>query len=471
MKELYLFNTLGREKQKFVPLKDGEVRMYTCGPTVYERASIGNMRSYVFADILIRTLRYFGHQVKVVQNITDVGHLINDSDDGADKMEESARRTGRSAMDIAEHFTRLYKQDLAKLNIIEPSIWSPATEHIKEQIDFIVTLEQKGFTYKTDDGIYFDTGKLSDYGKLALLDIEGLREGARIEINKKKKHATDFALWKFSPTNTHRQLEWDSPWGVGFPGWHIECSAMSYKYLGFPFDIHTGGIDHVPIHHTNEIAQNEALAGRQTVNFWLHNEFLTVDGQKMSKSLGNIYSLDDLAEQKFSPIAYRYFLLTANYRQKQNFTFEALGAAQKALDHLVSILADKTPGVPGTPGVSGSVLEKYQAQFEASITDDLNTPAALAVLWELVKSNEAPEDIIGTALNFDSILGLGLTKLIEKETKDRNSIPSEVKQLVAEREEARTSKDWQKADELRKQISKLGYSVEDTETGPRIKKI
>ena len=329
---LYLFNTLGRQKQEFIPIKKGKVGLYTCGPTVYDYAHIGNLRSFIFEDILKRVLQYNNFKVKHAMNITDVGHLVSDSDEGEDKMEKGSRRTGKTAWEIAKFYTLSFKKDLADLNVISPAVLCKATDHIKEQIALIKKLEKKGFTYQTVDGIYFDTSKLNDYGKLADLQHQELKAGIRVDLGG-KKNSSDFALWKFSPKHEKRQMEWKSPWGVGFPGWHIECSAMSVKYLGQPFDIHCGGIDHVPVHHTNEIAQSEAATGKPMANFWLHNEFLNLKDAKMSKSGENFITLPSLIEKGYSPLAYRYFLLQAHYRKQLIFSFEALTAAQNFCLH------------------------------------------------------------------------------------------------------------------------------------------
>lgn len=456
--ELHLFNTLTRSKDRFVPIEPNKVGLYTCGFTVYDYAHIGNLRSYIFADVLKRALIYAGLKVNHIENITDVGHLVGDGDDGEDKMEVGAKKAGKSAWDIAKYYTEIFQKDLEQSNVLPPNVWAPATKFIPEQIEFIKVLEQKGFTYKISDGIYFDTSKLSDYGKLAQLDLSKLKEGARVERNPEKKNPTDFALWKFSPTDKKREMEWESPWGKGFPGWHIECSAISTKFLGERFDIHTGGIDHIPVHHTNEIAQNEARFGHKVVNVWMHNDFITVNGTKMSKSLGNLYTLDDLEKRGFSPLAYRYLCLGTHYRQKLNFTWEALEAAQNAYDKLVRQLATIKP--TNFPNVDQS-REKLQSLFESSIADDLNTSKALSLLWHSV-------DYPGLAYEFDKVLGLGLEQAVTNYKKDQDNIPEEVRKLATEREEARSRMDWIQSDILRERIAELGWKVEDGPEGAKL---
>ncbi len=453
--EIELFNTLSRQKENFVPIKEGQVNLYTCGFTVYDYAHIGNLRSYLFADILKRALLSRDLKVMHVENITDVGHLVGDGDEGEDKMEVGARKAGKSAWDIAKHYTQVFQKDLERTNVLPVDVWAPATDYIKEQIDFISELEKKGFVYKISDGMYFDTSKLSDYGKLAKLDLAGLRAGARVEMNAEKKSPTDFALWKFSPKDSdkQREMEWESPWGKGFPGWHIECSAISTKFFGEHFDIHTGGIDHIPVHHTNEIAQNEARFGHKVVNFWLHNNFLLVNGTKMSKSLGNLYTLDDIEKRGFSPLAYRYLCLGTHYRQTLNFTWEALEGAQNAYNKIVRSLANAKD--------NGNEDRAEAAKFSAAICDDLNTPQALAVLWENIGNQTL-------VYKFDEVLGLGLREAVDKLQNAQADIPESVKKLLQEREDARLGKDWGRADELRAQIEASGYKIADGADGPSL---
>ncbi|HEX7973335.1 MAG TPA: cysteine--tRNA ligase, partial [Anaerolineales bacterium] len=367
---LRLYDTYTRTLRDFTPLHGNEVGLYTCGPTVYDYAHIGNLRTYIFEDLLRRVLELNGFTVRHVMNITDVGHLTSDADTGEDKMEKGSRRTGKSAWEIAEYYTQEFRDDLRQLNIQEPVVWCKATDHIPEQIDLIRCIEQKGFTYSTSDGIYFDTSRMRDYGHLARLDIEGLQAGMRIEMGE-KRHPTDFALWKFSPPGQQRQMEWDSPWGIGFPGWHIECSAMSAEYLGPFFDIHCGGEDHISVHHTNEIAQTEACYGTRLANFWMHGYFLQLDEARMSKSSGGFLRLQTLIERGYDPLAYRFFCLSAHYRSKLSFNWESLDGAAKALDRLRMLAYEW--------GQPGSVDEGYAGQFLAQVNDDLNLPRAVAL--------------------------------------------------------------------------------------------
>jgi cysteinyl-tRNA synthetase len=452
---LKLYNTLTRKKETFKPIDKNEVTMYNCGPTVYWYQHIGNLKAYIFADLLRRALGFNGYKVKQVINVTDVGHLTSDADDGEDKMERAAKKEGRTAKEISHYYFNLFREDLKKLDIKEPTIWSWATEHIKEQIELIKKLEEKGFTYKTSDGIYFDSSKFKDYGKLAKLNVEGLEAGKRIDMSE-KKNKTDFALWKFSPKNEKRQQEWNSPWGVGFPGWHIECSAMSMKYLGETIDIHTGGVDHIPIHHTNEIAQSEAATGKKFVNYWLHENFLTFKGEKVSKSKGGLFSLSELEEKGFSPLSYRYFNLTAIYRKPMDFSLEILENAQnsyKKLKNIISNLEDDK-----------KINEKYLNEFTKAINDDLNTPKALAVLWELVRDDKA-QGKFRTIKRIDEVFGL---KLFEKE---EIKISEEIKSLAKQRWEAKKEKNFKLADELREKISARGFLINDSKDGFEIKKI
>jgi cysteinyl-tRNA synthetase len=454
--DLRLYDTYTRTLRDFEPLQDKEVGLYTCGPTVYDYAHIGNLRTYVFEDVLRRVLAFNGYQVKHVMNITDVGHLVSDADSGEDKMEKGSRRTGKTAWEIAEYYTQAFKDDLKRLNICEPTIWCRATDHIREQIDFIRCIESAGFTYKTSDGVYFDTSKLKDYGYMARLDIEGLQAGARIELGE-KQHPTDFALWKFSPAGQQRQMEWDSPWGVGFPGWHIECSAMSARYLGKFFDIHCGGEDHIPVHHTNEIAQTEACYHTRLANFWMHGYFLQLGEEKMAKSSGDFLRLQTLIDKGYDPLAYRFFCMSAHYRAKLSFGWEGMDAAAKSLDRLRMQAYEW--------GEPGSVDETFAEQFTNQVNDDLNMPRAMAVTWELVRSDLPPATKKATLLVFDQVLGLGLAdwKPAEQET------PDEILALLEQRQQARKEKRWADADALRAQITGAGFEIEDTPQGPRVK--
>lgn len=460
-----LFNTLSRKKETFKPIRAGGIRMYSCGPTVYHYTHIGNLRSLVLSDLLRRVFEWNAYNVRQVINITDVGHLTSGDDEGEDKIEAGAKREHKTAQEIAIFYTDIFFQDLKDLNVLVRGTKFPhATKHIKEQIKLIGTLEKKGFTYRTADGIYFDTSKFKEYGKLARLNIRGLREGARIGKHAEKRNPTDFAVWKFSPQKGTREQEWDSPWGVGFPGWHIECSAMSMKYLGKHFDVHTGGIDLIPVHHTNEIAQSESATGERFVNYWLHNEFVNMGEEKMAKSLGNFLTLADL-KKEVSPIAYRYWLLTAHYRSPVAFSWEAVHGAEKALERIVTTLAE-------IPGSKGNVVLRYAKEFTLCINNDLDTPRAIALVWKILKDKKVlPQDKRTTILKFDEVLGLNLKQLIlDLKQKSGSTIPNNIKELISAREEARLKKDWATADRMRNEIQRLGYEVKDTDKGPQITK-
>jgi len=457
MVPIHIFDTYARETREFQPLEPGKVGLYTCGPTVYNFAHLGNMRTYIFEDLLKRMFIFNGYQVNHVMNITDVGHLTSDADTGEDKMEKGSQRTGMSAWEIAEYYTAEFRKDMERLSILEPTVWCRATDHIQEQIDFISCIEEKGFTYRTSDGIYFDTNKLPSYGYLGRLDIEGLQAGMRIDMGE-KHNPTDFALWKFSPADQKRQMEWPSPWGVGFPGWHIECSAMSAKYLGNYFDIHCGGEDHITVHHTNEIAQTEACFGTRLANYWMHAYFLQLDDSvKMSKSSGDFLRVETLVEKGTDPLAYRFFCLSASYRQKLNFSWDGLDAAAKSLDRLRTISFEL--GQPGT------VDADFLKRFSEIINDDLNMPRAVALTWELVRSELPAEVRKATLLKFDEVLGLDLAnwKPRDEET------PAEILALVEQRQQARAEKRWKDADALRDHITAAGWELMDTPEGPRVK--
>lgn len=458
---LRLYNTRTKQIEDFKPLRDKQVGMYSCGPTVYNYAHLGNLRAYIFVDVLKRTLRYLGYDVLHVINITDVGHLASDGDEGEDKVEREAEAEHKSAKEITDFYSRAFFNDLEALNIETKNVLFPrATEYIAEQIALIQTLEKNGFTYKTSDGIYFDSSKFEEYGKLGGIDIQGLEEGARIGKNPEKKHPTDFALWKFSPKNEKRQQEWDSPWGVGFPGWHIECSAMSMKLLGETVDIHTGGIDHIPVHHNNEIAQSESATGKPFVRYWLHNEFVNISGgDKMSKSKKNFLRLESLIDMGFEPIVFRYYMLSAHYRSPINFSFEGLEAAKRGFENLV----EKLQGSSDT----GKINPAYKKLFVEALENNINTPEALAVVWNLLNDPDVSEsDKKKTILEFDTVLGLNLKKFTGP-----LRIPKKVQELVDKREAARARNDWKTSDTIRAEIETLGYKILDTDKGPRIQKI
>ncbi len=457
---LKLYNTLTRKKETFKPINKNQVTMYNCGPTVYWYQHIGNLKAYIFADLVRRVLEFNDYKVKQVINVTDVGHLKSSDDFGADetgedKMEIAAKREGKTAKEISHFYFDLFDKDLKKLNIKEPAIWSWATDHVREQIELIKKLEEKGFTYKTSDGVYYDTSKFSDYGTLAKLNIQGLEAGKRIDMAE-KRNKTDFALWKFSKPEDKRQQEWDSPWGKGFPGWHIECSAMAMKYLGETIDLHTGGADHVPIHHTNEIAQSEAATGKKFVNYWMHEEFLTFKGEKVSKSKGGLFTISELEEKGFSPMVYRYYLLGGSYRKQIDFSLDILENAKNSYLRLKNIAKELKD--------DSSTNEKYLKLFTKAINDDLNTPQALAVLWELVR-DEKVKGKYQTIKKMDEVFGL---KLLEQE---KIEIPSEIKKIAEERLQAKKNKDFKKSDEFRESLKQKGWNVKDTKEGYELERI
>ena len=473
------YNTLTKTKENFIPIKKNEVGFYSCGPTVYDYPHIGNLRSYIFADILHRYLETEGYKVKHVINITDVGHLVSDSDSGEDKLEKGAKREKMTAYQLAEKYYNIFLCSLEQLNVERADIYPKATEHINLQIKFIQQLEEKGFTYIINDGVYFDTSKLTDYGKLAELDIKGQRGGSRVEINKEKKNPSDFALWKFSPKNKQRDMEWESPWGIGFPGWHIECSAMSYAYLGDHFDIHSGGIDHIPIHHTNEIAQSEALFGHPFVNYWLHCDFLVVNGEKMSKSKGNFYSLDDIiSKYNIDPLDFRMLCLMAHYREKLNFTddsiIQAKNSRKKIINFVNNLLSTNYDDDSTVRQIDKQIINS-EKKFKLALADDINTPKALATIFMFIKelnknfiqniSKDEAQEVLNFLLDCDRILGLGLSEITKK------SVPSDVKDLVEKRKISREKQNWAESDHLRSLIINAGYSVEDTENGQKVRKL
>ena len=462
---LRIYNTLTRQKEDFTPIHEGKAYMYSCGPTVYNYAHIGNLRTYIFMDLFRRTLRYDGYKLKGVMNITDVGHLLSDGDTGEDKMQKASREQKKSPWEIAAYYTDVFFTDLKKLNIGKPEIIAKATDHIQEMIDYVQKLVEKGYGYEIDDGIYFDIGKFPGYGKLSRLNLEEQQAGARVEVNSQKRHPADFALWK--KAEPEHIMQWPSPWGMGYPGWHIECSAMSLKYLGMPFDIHTGGVDHIPVHHENEIAQNEALTGKKSVNYWVHGEFMLVNNGKMSKSSGNTYRISDLEERGYKALDFRYFCLNTHYRKKLNFTFEGLDAAKAAYARLLAqVYKHKTAKASGDTALA----EKYLEQFRQAIDDDLNVPLALGILWTMMKETPAKE-LYTAALEFDKVLGLDLDKAeVPKEEEQKTEAPQEVIALCEERKAAKAAKDWAKADKLRADIAAMGYTVVDTKEGYKVTK-
>jgi len=460
--DLKLYNTLTRQKEVFTPVLPPKVGLYTCGPTVYNYAHIGNLRTYIFSDILKRVLTYNGFRVKHVMNITDVGHLTGDRDMGEDKLESGARREGKSAWEIAEYYTEAFKKDIEKLNILPPTLWCKATDTIEDQIKLIRTLEEKGYTYRTSDGIYFDTSKFENYTKLSHQDLDALKEGARVERNPEKRNATDFALWKYSPKEAQRQMEWDSPWGVGFPGWHIECSAMSMKYLGKMLDIHCGGTDHIDVHHTNEIAQSEAATGKPFFRYWMHGAFLIIaGGKKMAKSEGNFLTLDaTLRKNDLDPLAYRFAAFQTHYRKPMEFSSEAIEAAQNGLQHLRNQVRTLRHDAKAS-----EVDAAYRSRFLEALNNDLNMPRALAVVQDLLKSELSPEVKLATVFDFDRVLGLDLEK-----SAAHQALPDDIQALVDARQRAREEKKWDLSDQLRDEIQSKGYVVQDAAQGMKVYK-
>lgn len=456
-----LYNSLSKEVEEFKPLKPDEVTLYSCGPTVYQYAHIGNWRTFVLTDFVYRTLKLNGLSVNYVMNITDVGHLYDELSDRDDEneFEKAARNEGKTAKEITDFYTKDFLEKYKALNLIEPRKFTRAIEYIDEQINLIATLEEKGFTYQTSDGVYFDTSKFKDYGNLSGLSVESVKEGARVDVNPEKKNPTDFALWKLSPQGEKRQQEWQSPWGVGFPGWHVECSAMSLSELGDTIDIHIGGEDLRMIHHQNEIAQSECATGKHFVNYWVHGAFLTVDAGKMSKSRGNFYTIDDITEKGYTPMDLRYLFMTAHYRTPLNFTWEAIQNAHNSLKKIYDIVG--TYDQEANTEVSG----KYLKRFNEKVNNDFNFPEALAILWEMLKSSLPENTKVNTAIKMDEVLGLKIQEHIGYE------IPREVENLAKMRSEYRKNGIWDKADVIRKQINQMGYALDDLNSGEyKIKK-
>ena len=462
MMKLKLYNSLTRRKAEFQPVRAGEVGLYTCGPTVYNFAHIGNLRTYIFEDILKRVLQYNGYRVKHVMNITDVGHLTGDRDMGEDKMEKGALREGRTAWEIADFYTRAFKSDIKQLNILAPDIWVKATDTIDDQIALIKILEEKDFTYRTRDGIYFDTSRFADYTQLSHQKLASLQEGARVEKNPQKRNPTDFALWKFSPQGVQRQMEWDSPWGIGFPGWHIECSVMSMKFLGDQLDIHCGGTDHIDVHHTNEIAQSEAATGKKFFNFWMHGAFLIIaGGKKMAKSEDNFLTLENaFIKAGIHPLVYRFAAFQTHYRKPMEYSDESVQAARNGLMHLQNQVRNIAAAGRDPQNM---ISPEHKNRFLEAVNDDLNMPRALAAVQELLKSSVSDGRKYTTILEFDQVLGLDLDRLDQPE-----ELPSAVQKLVDARQNARENKQWAASDRLRDEIQELGYLVQDTPEGVKV---
>lgn len=460
---LKLYNTLTRKKEEFIPLKKGTVKMYSCGPTVYNYAHIGNMRAYIFMDTLRKVLKYNGYKVKHVMNITDVGHLVSDADEGEDKMAKTARIENRSVYEIAKEYTDAFMKDIKALNIDTPEHIAKATEHIREMEIYVNDIVKNGYAYETSKGVYFDTSKLPNYGKmLSNNNIDDLKAGARVEVDTEKRNPQDFALWIKAPKE--HIMKWNSKWGLCYPGWHIECSAMSRKYLGDKFDIHTGGVDHIPIHHENEIAQSIGATGHNLANYWMHVEFLLIDGGKMSKSLGNVYTLNDLKAKGIDALSYRYFTYSSHYRNKLNFTWDAIKSAKNSLNKLRDMIALHKDV---NKKIDKNIISKYEEQFLDAINDDMNMPVAISIVWEIAKEKEKSNDFYELIKKFDSVLSLNL----DKNDKEDINIPEDIKLILNERKDARENKNFAKSDELRDKLKELGYIVKDTKDGQIIEKV
>lgn len=461
---LRIWNTLTRKKEDFVPIniKENIVNMYSCGPTVYNRAHIGNMRAYVFMDTLRKVLKYNGYKLNHVMNITDVGHLTSDADEGEDKMEKSAKEKNMSVYEIAKIYTNSFFDDLNKLNVESPEHIAKATEHIKQMENYVIQIMNNGYAYETSKGVYFDTSKLKSYGELSRIDLKNQKAGARIEVDPEKKNPLDFAIWIKAPKE--HIMKWDSKFGKCYPGWHIECSAMSKEYLGDVFDIHTGGVDHIPVHHENEIAQSKGATGKNPAHYWMHVEFLLIDNGKMSKSLGNVYLIDDLEAKGIEPLAYRYLCFTSHYRNKLNFTWEAIDSAQKSLHRLRNLTKSQKDG---NEDIDEKVLKKYELEFLDAINDDLNMPLAISIAWEVAKQEKKSNRYYELLMKFDKVLSLNLNDVMESDV----IVPEEIVRLLEDRKKARENKNYELSDELRDKIREKGYAIKDTKNGQEIEKI
>ena len=457
--DIYFYNTLTKQKDLFKPIEEGKVKIYSCGPTVYKDATIGNMRTNLLNDTLRRVLKYNGYELKHVMNITDVGHLVSDGDEGEDKMLKSAREEHKSPLEIAEHYTKLFFRDLERLNIETPEVVCKATDHIKEMLEMVQKIMKNGYAYETSTAIYFDVSKLDKYGILSGINLNDQKAGARVDIDPEKRNPYDFALWIKAPAN--HLMKWDSPWGPSYPGWHIECSAMSTKYLGEEFDIHTGGIDLVPTHHENEIAQNKGACGKNPAHYWIHGEYLLINGGKMSKSLGNTYLIDDIIARGYSPLAYRLFNYSCHYRGKLNFTWEGIESANTSL---IRLREGYQKHLNGNSDISDEIIADMENRFHQAINDDMNMPLALSVIWEAVKYPEKSPKIAQLLKKFDTVLGIKIDEV--QETK----IPQEILDLVEERKQARSDKNWSESDRLRDLIAEKGYIVKDMKDGTEVLK-
>lgn len=457
--DIYFYNTLTKKKELFTSMDSDEVKMYSCGPTVYKNVTIGNMRTNIFQDVLRRTLRYNGYKLKHVMNITDVGHLVSDGDEGEDKMLKSAKEENKLPLEIAKYYTELFFKDLERLNIEKPEIICKATEHINEMIEYVKKLVENGYAYETTTAIYFDVSKLDEYGILSGINLEDQKAGARVDVDSEKRNPYDFALWIKAPEN--HLMKWESPWGLCYPGWHIECSAMGQKYLGEQFDIHTGGIDLIPTHHENEIAQSKGACGKIPAKLWMHGEYLLINGGKMSKSLGNVYLLDDIINKGYEPIVYKLFCYSCHYKNKLNFTWEGMDATAKSLTRLRE---GYQKHLNGTEEVSKDVIDNYENKFHEAINDDLNMPQAISVVWDVVKNNIKSKQFAELLDKFDTVLGINISEKIEEKT----DIPEEVIKIAEERKMAREEKNWAKSDELRDRIEEIGYLIKDSKEGYEI---
>lgn len=462
--DIYLYNTLTREKEKFVPIDEEKVKIYSCGPTVYKDATIGNMRTNIFQDVLRRVLKYNGYKIKHVMNITDVGHLVSDGDEGEDKMLKSAREEKKTPLEIAEHYTKLFFDDLKSLNIETPEIICKATDHIQEMLEYVKKLLENGYAYETSTAIYFDVSKLDKYPVLSNHNVEEQKAGARVDVDTEKRNPYDFALWIKAPEN--HLMKWESPWGPSYPGWHIECSAMGRKYLGEQFDIHTGGIDLIPTHHENEIAQSKGACGKIPANYWLHGEYLLINGGKMSKSLGNVYLIKDIKEKGYDPIVYKLFCYSASYRNKINFTWEAMESTAKSLERIRKGYQIHKEGKDELNEEDIKNLSSIENGFHEAINDDMNIPLAMSFVWSAIRYEKKSAKIAELLLKFDTVLGLE----IEKEDKDEIQIPEEILKLVEERNIARKEKNWEESDRIRDLLQEKGYVVKDTKDGTKISK-
>lgn len=464
--DIYFTNTLTHKKDKFVPIDDKEVRIYSCGPTVYKDATIGNMRTNIFQDVLRRVLKYNGYKIKHVMNITDVGHLVSDGDEGEDKMLKSAREENKTPLEIAKYYTKLFFDDLEALNIETPEVVCKATDHIEEMLEYVRQLVKNGYAYETSTAIYFDISKLDKYPVLSNLNLEEQKAGARVEIDKEKKNPYDFALWIKAPKN--HLMKWDSEFGPSYPGWHIECSAMGKKYLGEQFDIHTGGIDLIPTHHENEIAQSKGCSGKIPAKYWLHGEYLLINGGKMSKSLGNVYLLKDIINKGYDPLTYKLFCYSGHYRNKLNFTWEGIEAASKSLERLRNSYKLNVNGKDELTNEDREKISKIEEKFHEAINDDMNMTLAMSYVWELARFEKKNFEIAKMLLKFDTVLGLKIDK--EPDKNNEEEIPEEILKLVEQRKIARQNKDWIKSDELRDLINNQGYDIKDTANGMELKR-